>query len=290
MIKMLDQQALSIRVMTQEDIEFGYHLATETEDWGYTREDFKRLLHYEPEGCFLAEKSSQKIGITTITRYGKIASLGTLIILPPYRGYGIGTALMEHAIQYLDNCGVETIKLDAVAKAIPLYKRLGFQEAFPSLRFNGTGRKKSDSGVIRMKMRDLSDVVSLDLQYSGLQRTHVLNSLYNASPDLCFLYRENNRLLGFIMARKSMKMYKIGPWICNPDCEGISEELLKKVMSKGHKNLIWVGVPGGNEKAVSILEGNGFMQKSSSMRMVRGKEHTSEDVRGIYGIGSPEKG
>ncbi|MFX0209107.1 MAG: GNAT family N-acetyltransferase [Candidatus Hodarchaeota archaeon] len=287
---MRDQHIINIRVMTHSDIEFGYQLATEIEDWGYKKEDIKRLLYYEPNGCFVAEKRGQKIGIVTTTIYGKIAHLGTLIVLPAYRGYGIGTALMEHALNHLENCGVETIKLDAVTKAIPLYERLGFQKIFLSLRFNGFGKIGSDSKVTRMKKHDLSDVAALDQQYSGLQRKIVLNSLYNATPDLCFLYRENNRLLGFIMTRKSINQYKIGPWICDPDYEGVSEKLLKKVLNQANNNLLWVGVPGGNKKAVVILKKNGFKQRTSSMRMVRGEEHTSEDILGIFGIGSPEKG
>ncbi|MFX1513281.1 MAG: GNAT family N-acetyltransferase [Promethearchaeota archaeon] len=281
---------ITIRVMTHADIDFGYHLASDVENWGYTKEDFKRLLHYEPDGCFVAEKHAQRIGIVTTTTYGIIAHLGTLIVIPSYRNKGIGAALTEHAIEYLENRGIETIKLDAVTKAIPLYERLGFQESFQSLRFIGSGRKTEIKGILGMNSSDLSDVITLDHQFSGLQRERVLQHIFNDFPHLCFVSRKNSQLLGYIMAKKSIKMYKIGPWICNPDYEEIAGKLLRTVMNKANYNLIWVGLPGVNKNAVSVMKNNGFVQKSSSIRMERGKAHLSEDVRGIYGIGSPEKG
>ena len=58
--------------------------------------------------------------------YGSIGFIGSLIVLPDYRNQGIGTALMKHAIECLENTGARALMLDAVQKAVPVYERLGF--------------------------------------------------------------------------------------------------------------------------------------------------------------------
>ena len=43
------------------------------------------------------------------------------------RQHGIGTALVEQAVEVLDRRGAETVRLDATPLGKPLYERLGFE-------------------------------------------------------------------------------------------------------------------------------------------------------------------
>ncbi|MFW9993643.1 MAG: GNAT family N-acetyltransferase [Candidatus Odinarchaeota archaeon] len=290
---MSSDSPVKIRTMVDGDISFGLFLATEIEEWNYSTGDFQRLLHYAPEGCFIAEKNGKKAGIATTTPYGRTAWIGTLIVHPSYRGKGIGRTLMEHAVNHLEANGIETIRLDAVKKAVPLYKSLGFEEEFESLRFAGKGSDEIVHRAEKMKTGDLPEVVALDKRFTGLNREKVLRRVLSDFPDYCFMYRdEQQKMTSFIMAKLVPSLLKIGPWICEPDHPAAAVELLRATLLIAGENRAWAGIgtPSVNGKAVTILLEEGFEQHPSSTRMVRGKRQRGENNSGIFGIGSPEKG
>ncbi|MHA1448747.1 MAG: GNAT family N-acetyltransferase [Candidatus Hodarchaeales archaeon] len=279
-----------IRLMTPSDIDFGYFLATETEKWDYTLEDFKRLQYYNPDGNFIAEMDGQGAGIITTTVYGNKAWLGTLIVHPGFRGQGIGSILVNHAIMYLESKGVSHIKLDAVKKAISLYERHRFRIESPSLRFTGAGGDYRLHDYERMELKDIPDVIALDKRISGLQRDKVLRRLLTDFPGLAFVKREVSELQGFIMAKWTPFQYKIGPWICLPENYHAATNLLGAVLKEASDSKVWIGIPSKNAMAVAIVKNHGFEQTSSSYRMVRGVTDQDELHEGIFAIGSPEKG
>ena len=277
-----------IKVMNELDLQFAYHLAYDIEKWTTTQSDFQRLIDFTPGGCFIAYSDDKKIGMVSTTIYDNVAWIGSLIVLPEYRGKGIGTNLMEQAIQFLEDSSIETIRLDAVFKAIPLYKKLGFEEEYESLRFISLGREMDTQKLKPMKESELAEVILLDKKYTGLNREKILRRVYSDFPDLNFLIRRDGSTLGFIMAKNLNSVIKIGPWICDPDYPHFADILIKNVINEINGKKIWVGIPAGNEQSVKILNKLGFSKIQSSMRMCRGKK-PHEDVKGIFGIGSPEK-
>ena len=125
---------LRITEMKKDDVKFALKL-TRIERWSYNEDDFRRLIIFEPEGCFIASKNEKRIGMVTTTSYEDYAFLGCLIVLKGERGKGIGTKLMGHAINYLNGKGVKTVELDGVFPAVSMYRRLGFKDKYLSLRF-----------------------------------------------------------------------------------------------------------------------------------------------------------
>jgi len=280
---------LKIKTMISKDFSFARHL-TETVGWNYTISDFERLLHYESEGCYVAKQNNEPIGIVTTTTYGKLAWVGSLIVLEPYRGKRVGLELMKHAMHYLQTRDVETIRLDAVPRAMPLYKRLGFKEEYDSLRFIGAGKKMNCRRIGKMENEDLESVVRLDTQVFGANRERVLRRVHKDFSDLCFVSFTDGKLVGYIMAKRGFDIIKIGPWVCNPKPAEVAEELLKAVLNQARGMSIWVGVPDGNKRSVSILENCGFVDQPKSVRMYHGKHDHVGLINGVFGIGSPEKG
>jgi len=272
-----------------EDLHFARYL-TETVGWNYSLSDFERLLYYEPEGCFVVKQNGEPVGIVTTTTYGKLAWVGSLIVLEHYRGKGVGSELMKHAISYLKTKGVETIRLDAASKAIPLYKRLGFKEEYDSLRFIGAGRELICRKVSKMENEDLESVVHLDTRFFGANRERVLRRVYKDFQDLCFVSFTDEKLTGYIMAKRGINEIKVGPWICDPKHTEIAEELLKAILNEAKGMKIWVGIPSGNKKSVNILKKHGFVDQPKSIRMYYGKLGYVGLINGVFGIGAPEKG
>ncbi|MHA2294620.1 MAG: GNAT family N-acetyltransferase [Candidatus Hodarchaeales archaeon] len=287
---MVSTNTVIIKAMKRADITFGLYLTNDIEQWNYTTGDFQRLLDFASNGCFIAEIEGKNVGIVTTTPYTHTAWIGTLIVEPIHRNKGIGKLLMQHAIQYLYESGIETIKLDAVSKAVPLYKNLGFEEIFKSLRFIGTGIKTESRGVRKLVKKDMPEVLALDHFYTGLNREKVLYRIYNDFPNTSFVLRQDELIIGYIMVKKAVSLYKIGPWICNPSHPNAASKLLAVVLDLAKDERIWVGVSDKNEKSIKLLLNNGFEQQPSSTRMIWGRKQSLETNRGIFGIGSPEKG
>ena len=57
-----------VRVMREADIPFAIRI-TDTEHWGYTEADFRRLIHLEPEGCLIAESDGSPVGVLTAATF-----------------------------------------------------------------------------------------------------------------------------------------------------------------------------------------------------------------------------
>ena len=130
------REAVSVRAWTESDVECVFQ-SVARERWGHSRRDVERCWCLEPHGCFVAELESEPVGHVSTICYGKLGWIGLLIVNPEKRGRGIGTTLMQKAVDYLKQAGAETLKLEAEETAVPLYRSLGFKEEFDSLRFIG---------------------------------------------------------------------------------------------------------------------------------------------------------
>lgn len=253
-----------------------------------TPEDYQRILKFSPEGCFIAEKNGKDVGIVVTTDYGEIAWIGNLVVLPSHRGEGIGTELMRQAINYLKSTGTQSIRLDGVPQAIPLYRRLGFKDEYWSTRHTGVAQRRSETRCKPMKLDDLDEVAGLDLAAFKAPRRGLLEYVHQKYPELCYVIRDKAELQGYIMAKRTLGQVKIGPWIAlNHE---VAEQLLQAVMNKVEGSNIWVGTPEKNKNALKILEENNFQAHTSSLRMCHGDCSVVERVEKIYGLGGPDKG
>lgn len=287
---MLDEKHL-IRNMRSDDLAFASNLI-EAESWDISRIEVERLLSYEPEGCFIAEYEGEPVGMVTSTTYGALGWIGCLIVGQGSRQRGIGYKLMRQVIDYLGRKGVETIKLEAEQRAVPLYKRLGFADECRSLRFEGTGARYAAEEVVAMKPSDLDEVSQLDQRCFGADRSRIIRQAYQDFPDLCFVSYDEGELAGYIMAKTAAKTSKIGPWGCRADERGMSraEPLFQTAITALRDKPVSVGVIEKNEMSLAILLKYGFRETPCSARMYLGANNHGSDPRGEFAIGSAPKG
>lgn len=284
---------LSIRPLRESDTDFAYEM-TVREKWNVSKSDVKRMLSYEPNGCFIAEvKGLPAAHVFTVT-YGTVGWIGLLIVKAEYRKKGVATLLTKKAIDYPLHRGVETIKLEAVPEIADLYRKLRFLDEYDSLRYIGRGRAdvsiQNDSATSFEKER-ISEIAEFDVAYFGADRTRVLMSLYQEDPDLCFASYDGSKIVGYIMCRKAEKGYNVGPFVCDPEESQTARGLLAKCMQKlGSKKSICLGVLAVNKGAVEILQGFGFERFSKSIRMHFGKNLSNERTSAIFAIGGAMKG
>jgi len=284
---------MSIRVFKDADIGFAHEMVT-AEQWNDRKEDIKRMLDYEQEGCFIAETNDERVGHVFSVGYGKLGWIGLLIVRAEYRRDGVGTMLMKKAIEYLLSRGVETAKLEAVPEITDLYRKMGFVEKCDSLRFVGKSRKTisaQDGRIPSMKNKMLADIARLDSQYFGADRSKVVSRLFQKYPEYCFVSRSGSTIDGYVMCRKADAGYKLGPLVCDPTNPRMAKKLLVICMSTLEQDKgVYIGVPAPNKAAIKVLMELGFEQYSKIIRMRRGKETANDDVRGASAIGGPMEG
>jgi len=273
--------------------------SVENERWGYERRDIERCWQYQPKGCFIAEFDNKPIGHVFSISYGKMGWIGLLIVKEEHRQKGVGALLMQTAMDYLQKIGVETIRLEAVEKAVPLYKRLGFNEEFDSLRFNKLLKQREILALIgekvtiqRMREKDLANLARFDSKYFGANRPRVLQSLYKDSPGTCFLAKEKQDLVGYIMSRKVSAIHRIGPWVCAKQNPRAACDLLVACINaiEEKETELRIGMPAPNADGTKLMEKLSFQLVGKSIRMVWGKHKHKGDIVGIFGIAGPEKG
>jgi ribosomal protein S18 acetylase RimI-like enzyme len=275
---------LAISVMTETDISFATGLTT-GEEWGYLEEDFRRLMYFEPQGCFVAWKSDKRVGVITTTTYEDYAFLGSLIVKKEERGRGIGKSLMKHAMNYLLGKGVKTLELDGDFLAVPWYRRLGFRDKYLSLRFKGEARGYGNAGL-SYSPEMAEKIVHFDREKTGLSRERIIGKLLEEFGDSAHVIKRRRVAAYAIVRPRAGGELTVGPMVA--ENERVAELVFHSVIGKHSGKILYVGVPGTNRDAVRILLNAGFEYLEPSLRMYRGERKNYEGS--IYAITSPEKG
>ena len=279
---------MQITVMTNADIDFGITM-TENENWGYLREDFERLLLLSPAGCFVARVGDVPVGLITSMQYGNYGYLGTLIVAPSHRGGKVGEALMLHAIAYLKSAGAETIELDGVFMAVPLYRRLGFFDCHLSLRMIRPGSAHeldfSDPEPINFRF-SIESLLAFDYKLTGIDRSELLLEYSEDFKDRIVAVGHDD-IEGYAFVRpRSERSYFIGPAVAVSYEK--ARDLYSKIITSFDSAALFIGIPDLNPLMIAFLQKKGFVYKMPSLRMRLGPAQGS--ATHVYGIISPEKG
>ncbi|HDL03138.1 MAG TPA: GNAT family N-acetyltransferase [candidate division Zixibacteria bacterium] len=275
---------LNITTMTEDDIAFAVKM-TDIERWGYLYTDFRKLMLFEPKGCFVAFKDDRPVGMVTTTSYDKYAFIGSLIVARGTRKEGIGEKLMQTAIDYLEGKGVTTIELDGVFAAASLYRRLGFKDKYLSLRFSREVSK--EYGELFSCPRELEgEIVDFDRKAIGLNRARLLSAYFNEDGYSIYAIRENEIKAYILIRKRAGGVFAIGPLVASDQM--YAETLLLSVLKKYGPRKLLTGVPAINRGMISLLIENGFIYNMPSLRMYRGPRVEYEE--NVYCIFSAEKG
>jgi len=232
---------ITIRKMRRSDFAFAIRL-TDTMNWDLTEKDFTFLIELEPEGCFVAIADAKRVGITTTAHFGKIGCIGNVIVDAQYRSKGIGVRLVKEATRYLSDKYASTITLYAYQNTVEFYEKMGFKADYNLIRFTGEGQRSQEKydNVRAMTQRDLEEAINIDYECMSWNRERLLRRKFAESDDLCYVARQNGKLVGFIMADRYRQ--EIGPLICRPNRDGKAIDLLKTVLGKLVDVEIGIGV------------------------------------------------
>jgi GNAT superfamily N-acetyltransferase len=288
---------MNIRNMTAADIPVAMRLKSQN-NWNQLEADWKRQLDLEPDGCFVFASNGQPVGTACACVFGDVAWINFVLVDQAHRGKGIGSALMKHVVQYLDERRVATIRLDATPLGQPVYEKLGFVGEFTLERYEGFLPKKdadlklpgsSRSGrVAPIASSDLPAVFDYDEAVSATRRDKLLRHVFESGPDNALMYAPDSNLKGFCMFRPGSNAWQIGPL---QGSVGAGLHLLSLVKRRLAGQRVYIDVPKSHEVAVIVAQSLGLNLQRSFLRMSRGKSVADrEHLHLFWSSFGPEKG
>jgi len=277
--------------MTEADIEFGMRLKTAAR-WNQLPADWRRLIHLEPEGCFVLESNGVPVGTVTTTLYEKrLAWIGMVLVSPDARRKGYGTQLLKAAMRYCEGQHVDVIKLDATALGKELYDTLGYLDEYGLKRVQGQGSRQTFQSVHAMRPADLWEVIQLDIGFFGVSRQRLLEKLYEENPTLSFVAHtpDSSEIIGYLFARPGENAFQIGPWISKEPAA--AEQLFRVSLNALSGQPLFLDILHQvNPDAETMVTKYGFTTQREFVRMFYGKNHYPGTPAQVYAICGVEKG
>jgi predicted GNAT family acetyltransferase len=257
--------------------------------WNQTEADWLRFLDLEPAGCFVAEWAGHPVGTTTTCLFGCVAWIAMVLVDQAYRGRGIATALMSHAVEFLENQGARTIRLDATPLGKSIYERLGFVAEFKLARYEGTAKTTAPISreVEPINPGDWKNLLALDRETTGTDRKKLLDRMLAEYPETFLIACHGGMITGYLFGRPGTKAFQIGPCLTTPE-DG--PPLLSAAFGRHTGTRVFIDIPEDNAPAVQFVEKKaGFIAQRQLLRMRRGQPLT-ETVEKIWASSGPEMG
>ena len=275
--------------MSSSDLPFGSKLSDQA-GWNQTAADWRRFLELQPGGCFVAEIGGQLVGTVATCVFDQVGWIGMMLVASSARRQGVGRALMNRAIVYLESQAIDAIRLDATPMGEPLYTSLGFKTQYRLTRFAGTVSCRSDKRDFTYFQKpepDWEQIAVFDKAQTGYSRQKLF-SKFGKEPDIhVFVDYDDRQMLGYVCARPGRLATHVGP--CMAHSSEVGERLLRQVFRQYRSQMVFVDVPNNNRCAVETIVSVGLNPTRELVRMCRG-DGTWESVESLWASSGPEKG
>ncbi|MDF1514383.1 MAG: GNAT family N-acetyltransferase [Anaerolineae bacterium] len=289
---MANLQNIHLRPMVYEDIPAAMSLK-EQAGWNQSPQDWEMLLGASAGGCFVAESNQIVMGtITTITYQTGFSWLGMLLVSPAYRRQGIGTRLLQIAVNNALTYG--PVWLDATPAGEQLYSTIGFVCHSSLIRLlRPAGHIQfPDDAADALQLNHLSSVSLYDTPQFGAQRYAILKNLYNRASEYAYgvgwetvSYPVSK---GYCMGRAGTKFEHIGPVVA--DNIDVAKRLVHTVLAQHHRKPFIIDVDTRHSVWIAWLHDIGFRTQRTFTRMALGSSRLSNIVDQIFAIAGPEIG
>ena len=286
--------AMQLRVMTRSDIPAGMRLK-EIAGWNQTAEDWMRFLDASEGGCFVADVDGKVRGtVATIAYEKRFAWVGMVLVDPEYRGKGLGTRLLQIAIDFLQAAKIPCIKLDATPQGKPIYEKLGFACEYEIERWifkrtpDVTARTKESVSKNTVSEQVFESILAEDRGVFGADRSQLLKFLQHSAPEFTNAISEKSELRGYTFGRRGSFADHLGPWMAK-DSDAASD-LLRSFIARSRREILLVDCLKSNAVAGGLLRAMGFQFSRPLTRMYLGANHHPGQTENLCAIAGPEFG
>jgi GNAT superfamily N-acetyltransferase len=262
------------------------------EGWNQTEKDWELLIQYKASINLVAVLDEQIVGCVTAINYANtVAWIGMMLIDKDFRGRGISRILLNETILKLKKCA--SIKLDATPAGRPVYLKFGFKDEYTLYRMTHPSVSKipGEQGSVeamQVMPEDLSELAEYDKYVFGADRAALIAHLYENSPELAWLIRENNKVVGYCLGRKGVNFTQIGP--VYGSSEKIAKSLIRSANNAIDGKAIVVDIPAAQKDLMLWLEKCGFVSQRPFERMYLSNNPHPGIIKSQYLICGPELG
>jgi len=188
---------------------------------------------------------------------------------------------MEHALAYLDQRHVQTVRLDATPLGRPVYERLGFTAQWELTRWEGrergigvvSGRPPitvTECAALQLPSPEhFQELAAVDQQVTGTDRRRLLVCLDRDAPGAARVFVRGDRLCGYAMLRDGSRAVQIGPAIAMDEEAG--QSLLDVALRQTAPRTVFIDIPEVNLPAVRWAQLQGLARQRRLTRMIRGQ-------------------
>jgi predicted N-acetyltransferase YhbS len=258
-----------IRLATPRDLDWAIDQAAR-EGWNPGLHDASAFLAQDPEGFLVAELEGRPVGCISAVRYqGGFAFSGFYIVLPEFRGRGLGGDLAAAALTRLAGL---TVGLDGVVEQQENYRRSGFVWHYANLRFgfaNPALPRAPSRPFVPASQVPFADLLALDTLCFGFPRPQFLRA-WLSQPEATALAAPgpaSQAALGVI--RRCRTGWKIGPLFAStPDqADALFRQLCASVPAGDQ---VFLDVPQPNAAALALAAAHGLTKVFETARMYLG--------------------
>jgi ribosomal protein S18 acetylase RimI-like enzyme len=273
---------ISIRILSEDDLEAADGILSSAfqraESWQPELRLFQLL---QPDGIFLACRDGIPAGMVASIIYSNYAYVGLMGIHRNFQRQGLGNAMMEHLLAWLEEQKIPLVKLDASPAGQPLYEKLGFvplDEVYVFQRRGGLRDRPHPPGIHLITARYLDLVAVSDTQAFGADRRQLLRALLEMYPLRALeTINDQGQVSGYLVAQTK----RIGPWVMNESSD--AERLLLAALSLPFRETVSVITPANNAEAVLLLQQYGFQIVRANRHMAYGRGVLNGQREKIYG-------
>lgn len=280
---------MGLRCLTSLDVPAAMRLKT-LAHWNQVPEDWRLCFRLAPESCLGLTQSGRLLGTAVTLRYPtSVAWIGMVLVDPDFRRMGLGTRLMEAALDKA--CDDTWTLLDAAPAGRPLYQKLGFRDIGTILRLCGTVRAKvtPESDASPLDDEGLEAMIAADAAVAECDRSALIKGLYQRSPDLAMGLQRQGQWTAFCIGRQGSDFLQLGPLLADSEEDAI--ELIRAVLNAVPSQPIMLDVPAVHTRLLHFLESAGLRAQRSFTRMVKGPSpHPGRIADGWYACAGPEFG
>jgi ribosomal protein S18 acetylase RimI-like enzyme len=283
---------LHVRSLTLDDLPLGMRLKDQAK-WNQTEADWRRALALAPDGCYVGLCDDVPAATLTTCIFGDVAWIAMVLTDPAFRGRGLATTLLTHALSDLERRGIRSVRLDATALGKPVYEKLGFVVDGGAVRYYGRPNieqpelAEAERQTRPLRPDDIPHAAQLDLAASGNPRERLLASLQQDWAESCFTAGDGPNIAGFVTARRGSRAAQVGPCVVGRH-NAIGPALMMRAFA-AVSGPVYVDVPEPHAAAQAFLARCGLVVERTFFRMTRGAaiHELSEKTWANFG---PEKG
>ena len=280
----------SIRTMHADEVELAIELAAR-EGWNPGLHDARCFFEADARGFLIAEVDGGLAGCLSAVSYdGRFGFIGLYIVVPQWRGHGIGLRLWARGMERLAG---HLVGLDGVPEQQDNYGKSGFTLAWRNVRYAGladnVARSRDDfARFVPLTDVDFAMLCADDRRVFPAPRERFLHAWITMPDSVGLACVQRGRLAGWGVVRRCREGHKIGPLVA--DSLAMASSLYGALCSRvPGGNTVYLDVPLPNADAVALVEQNGMRSVFETARMYTGAAPACESRR-VFGVTSFELG